>query len=155
MISLSKLKPIEISIAGFTFETTLSWQFFPYGNFILAKRDSNIGIFKFGFLKNKDLNRVSPDQLLSQVKQTYINHKVGKPVSRKVKTDGNFQSGTESFSYENDTTRFFLKIWFKNTNKILFTACYGCRWNQYQEIPAEREIQECDRMLITMRLSKK
>jgi hypothetical protein len=149
------MKPILISIAGLTFETTLSWQFIPYESFILAKSDSGIGVFKFNFSQVNILNKMAPNQILSQVIKTYLIKKDAKSIDRKVMPGRDFQSGNETFFYEDNKSQLYLKIWFKKMNEILFTAGYGCRWDHYKENLPEREIQECDRMVTTMRLSKK
>lgn len=144
-----------ISIGGISLRATTEWQFFPTENFILARHDNQQGVLRIN-VASVEKKSIDAQILFRNAEQLISNGDVPAPfeVKEPLADNDSHLFGSASYQLAENTRELFTRAWFIQRDDHAAFGFYGCAWNAYQEAAAQREIQQCERMMMSVRFTK-
>ncbi|NIT53732.1 MAG: hypothetical protein GWO41_13600 [candidate division Zixibacteria bacterium] len=144
----------DVTISGVTFKAPSEWQFVPTEDFILARRDSRIGIFRISVMDSSTLINQTADELLKTAEKFFVNSKNPEPFDIKRPIPDASVFGAATYKVKESKRDFLTRIWYHSKSENLIFAAYGCPWHQRNEEVTQTELQECERMILTVQFGK-
>ncbi len=141
----------EIQMLGLRLTAPDRWIFAPVQGCIMARAETRRGFFR--------VKPVSPvpnptPELLEKILQKWIAPRrdtgpfaVKKPVSQ------THWFGGASFCLNTAGKKFFIRGWYLYRKGNLALAAYGCRWSQRESEGVRQELQQCERMVLSIQFA--
>ncbi len=142
---------VEICLGGLIFKATPEWMFFPYDNFILARRDSQKGILKIALAESQNGRSPSAGELFETARGFVSREKLSEPFDVKEPQPGAYLFGAASFKITEKNRDYFTRVLYLSRGKDMVFATYGCPWECREEEPVQQELYQCEKMILSVR----
>lgn len=142
---------VEICLGGITFKATPEWMFFPYENFILARRDSQKGILKMALAESLNGRPPSAGELFENARHFVSREKLPEPFDVKEPQPGPHLFGAASFKLTQKNRHYLTRVLYLSRGKNMIFATYGCPWECREDEPVQQELYQCEKMILSVR----
>jgi hypothetical protein len=149
------MEVVEINLGGISFNASTEWMFFPYENFILARRDSQKGILRISLAENTKGKKTTPADLLKTARQFVSRDELPAPFDIKEPNGASYLFGAASYKISEKQHDFFTRVFYLARDNDLLFAVYGCPWEDRDEEPAREELNQCERMLLSVKFTER
>lgn len=147
------MEVVEINLGGINFKASTEWMFFPYENFILARRDSQKGILRISLAENTNGKKPTPAGLLKAAQQFISREELPAPFEIKEPNGTSYLFGAASYRLREKQRDFFTRVFYLSREKDLLFAVYGCPWENRDEEPVREELSQCEKMLLSIKFT--
>lgn len=142
---------VKISFGTFSLRATREWQFFPIERFILARHDARVGLLKISPAEDMPPPSLSADNLFRVAERLIAATPLSAPFDVRNPQSNDPLFGAASYKIRPKQQDFFTRAWFLARDRHITFATYGCPWATYQSDPAQREIYQCEQMMLSIR----
>lgn len=142
---------VEICLGGLIFKATPEWMFFPYENFILARRDSQKRILKIALAESQNGRSPSAGELFEAARGFVSRGKLSEPFDVKEPQPGAYLFGAASFKITEKNRDYLTRVLYLSRGKDMVFATYGCPWERREEEPVQQELYQCEKMILSVR----
>ena len=142
---------VRISFGTSSLKTTREWQFFPIERFILARPDTRVGLLKISPAENSPQLSPSADDLFRSMEKLIAATPLSAPFDVRKPQSNDPLFGAASYKIHSNQQDFFTRAWFLSRDRHITFATYGCPWATYQTDAAQREIYQCEQMVLSIR----
>lgn len=142
---------VRISFGTFSLKTTREWQFFPIESFILARHDARVGLLKISPAADAPPASPNAENLFRIAEKLVAPTALSAPFDVRLPQSSDPLFGAASYKIQSKQQDFFTRAWFLARNRHVTFATYGCPWAVYQSDAAQREIYQCEQMMLSIR----
>lgn len=146
---------VEICLGGIVFKATREWMFFPYENFILARRDSQKGILKIALAESSNSRSPSAGGLFETARGFVSRENLPEPFDVKEPQPGAYLFGAASFKISEKNRDYLTRVLYLSRGKDMIFATYGCPWERREEEAVQQELYQCEKMILSVRFASR
>ncbi len=140
---------INVNMNGIRLTAPEDWTFAPVESSLMARRDTQKGVFR---IYAPQPIGTEPD-LLKIARQYLGNIELPKPFDLKHPQPGAAVFGGASYHLKDGKRQFFTRLWYIKRDDQLICAVYACPWKHRREDEVQEELQQCERMILTVQSS--
>ena len=108
----------EITLCGITFQTTSKWQFVPTEQFIVARRDTFVGLLRMAIADPIGFDDCTSNDMLNLASNFIGNSDLSKPFDLKSMDQEQRRFGAGSYKMPGKKRPFLARVWYLAKNDL-------------------------------------
>ena len=138
-----------ISVGGLQFDAHPAWVFYPFDDFILARRDRGVGTFQIALAyRNAVKSPATHAACVATARKFVRGDVIGDPFDIEAITKGDVLFGAVSHHVRTE----FERLWYLHRSQELVVSSYCCKWDDRAQPQVQKEVGECGHMAFTFSL---
>lgn len=147
------MEPVKVVFGEMSLTAPPDWTFVPTENFVLARRDSQIGVLQITQLEVNSLPELSPSAILAAAQQLISKEPLPEPFQVKSPVANGYLFGAASFRTRQKGRDLFTRVIYLLRDDHLVVGVYGCPWKLRNHAAAHEELSQCEKMILTVQFS--
>ena len=141
----------EITLCGITFQTSTQWQYVPTEQYIVARRDTFVGLLRMAIADPLPAEATNSENLLQLASKFIGGGELSKPFDLKSMAQEKRHFGAASYKMPGKKRPFMARVWYLSVQDLTIFATYGCYWRHRNSEAVLQELSECDKMILSVR----